>query len=347
MIRLTQVTILFYFYPMNFRSMNMHFSFFLALFFSLNISALTFDLPVDGDRVVGENYLYWTEAGEDLFDVAHTRDLGYEEVTAANREVDPLVPGEDTRLSIPSRFILPDLPRKGVIINLAEPRLYFYPKGKNKVITYPLGIGRDGWKTPLGKTKITRKKEGPTWRPPASILKEHEEMGDPLPRVVPPGPDNPLGTHALYLDMPGYLIHGTNKDKGWGVGRRVSHGCIRLYPKDILALYPELPVNTQVQIILQPYKAAWRKGQLYLEVQPPLIDLEEDPEFIGKRMVESQRDDEINLTAVVRVIMKAIGKENPRLDWGKIQQMVQDQTGIAEVITMASTSLASNPITPQ
>lgn len=305
-----------------------------AALLSQPLFALTFPLPPEGEAVVGENYLYWTSPNEDLFDVAHLRDLGYEELTAANREVDPLVPGEDTRLRVPTQFILPDGPREGIVINLAEPRLYFYPKGRDEVITYPLGIGRDGWSTPLGDTRVTRKKEGPTWRPPESIRKEHEEMGDPLPEVVAPGPDNPLGSHAIYLGLPGYLIHGTNKEKGWGVGRRVSHGCMRLYPKDIAALFPEVPVNSKVRIIQQPYKAGWRDGRLYLEVQPPLINLDEDPRFDGKRMIESHIDDNINLTEVVRVVMAAIGEDNPRLDWDKIQQMAREQSGVPEVISL-------------
>lgn len=306
----------------------------IGLLFATTLHAQRLPLPPAGESVIGENYLYWSGAGEDLFDIAYTRNLGYEELTAANREVNPLSPGEDTRLNIPTRFILPDAPRSGVVINLAEPRLYFYPRGSSEVITYPLGIGREGWSTPLGQTRITRKTEGPNWYPPESIRRKAEREGNPLPPIVEAGPDNPLGSHALYLGLPSYLIHGTNKERGWGVGRRVSHGCIRLYPEDIASLYHEVPVNTTVLIVDQPYKAGWLDGHLYLEIQPPLIDLEEDPLFQEGRLIESLIDHEINLTKIMRVILNAIGEQNPVIDWEKVLRMAKEQTGIVERITV-------------
>lgn len=311
-----------------------------------NVHGLSFELNPNGDSVVGDVYPYWTLQGQDLFDVAYLRDLGYEELTAANRAVDSLSPGEDTRLVIPQIFILPDAPREGLVINIAEPRLYYYPKGSSQVITYPLGIGREGWSTPLGMTRVINKKEAPVWRPPESIRKEHEELGDPLPLVVEAGPENPLGTHALYLGIPGYLIHGTNKEKGWGVGRRVSHGCIRLYPNDIATLFPEVPVNAKVNIVDQPYKAGWRDGQFYLEVQPPLINLDEEPEFVDGKMVESHLDQNINLTRVMRVIMDVLGKDNPRLDWTAVLRVAQEQTGVPTVVSLSKAIEPNGPGIP-
>ena len=142
-------------------------------------------------------------------------------------------------------------------------RLFYFPEPREgeapEVITHPIGIGREGWQTPEGYSTITRKVVQPTWTVPASVLREYAEKGEPLDPVVPPGPDNPLGSHAMRLSLPSYLIHGTNKS--YGVGMRVSHGCVRLYPEDIARLFPQVPVGTEVHIINEPYVAGWRDGK--------------------------------------------------------------------------------------
>jgi lipoprotein-anchoring transpeptidase ErfK/SrfK len=173
---------------------------------------------------------------------------------------------EGTRVILPTQHILPDTPREGLVLNLPEMRLYYYPKpstGKPRtVVTFPVSIGRMDWATPLGLTRVTAKVINPVWYPPASIRAEHEQEGQALPPEVAAGPDNPLGQYALQLGRPGYLIHGT--DRPYGIGMRATHGCIRLYPEDIQRLFEEVPVGTPVRIVNQPYKAGWYRGVLYL-----------------------------------------------------------------------------------
>ncbi len=288
--------------------------------------ALSFPLPADGGDVVG-NAVEITARYEDTFsDFARDYNLGYREMLAANPGVDPWLPGAGTRVTIPARFILPPPPRKGLIINLAELRLYYFPPGEDRVITHPIGIGREGWETPTGRTRIIQKTRDPAWIPPESIRAEYAEKGIELPKVVKPGPDNPLGRFALRLGMPGYLIHGT--DKPYGVGMRVSHGCIRLYPEDIEALFPLIRVNTPVRIINQPYKAGWLDGTLYLEAHPPL---EEEI----KRL-----DGSINLTPVVRVISTARGDIPVKVDWARIEQIAREQRGIPLPVGRRETTAA-------
>jgi L,D-transpeptidase ErfK/SrfK len=278
---------------------------------SFNAFGLSFTLPPEGNDLVGDIKTVTTVYEDTLSDIARNNDLGYTEMTEANPKVDAWLPGEGTEVIVPSRFILPPGPREGLVINLAELRLYYYPKGENRVITHPLGIGREGWSTPTGNGVITHKKELPTWRPPESIRKEHAEMGDPLPTVVPPGPDNPLGKHALYLSLTGYLIHGTNKP--YGVGMRVSHGCIRLYPEDIASLFGQVPPGTKVHIINQPYKAGWHDGQLYVEAHQPLS--------------EQRKSEGINFTPMVRAIIEASGDRNIKPDWNRMKSAALDQRG--------------------
>ncbi len=207
-----------------------------------------------------------------LLDVGRRFGVGYEEIIAANPGVDPWLPGEGTEILIPARFVLPDAPREGIVVNLPEHRLYYYPPvkpGERPIVrTYPISTGKMDWKTPLGVTRIVSKQEKPNWYPPASVLAEHEANGDPLPKVVPPGPDNPLGEHAMRLGLPSgaYLIHGTNRPAG--VGMQVTHGCIRMFPEDIAELYGMVPVNTKVNLVDQPTKLGWHRGTLYIERQP-------------------------------------------------------------------------------
>ncbi len=204
---------------------------------------------------------------ETLLDIARRYDLGYDEIVAANPGVDPWVPKPGLKVVLPTRFILPSAPRQGLVVNLAARRLFFYPPtrpGKPAVvITHPMAIGREGWHTPLVQTRIVAKQVNPSWRVPPSIRAEHAQNGETLPAVVPPGPDNPLGTRALRLGVPGYLIHGTNKPEG--IGMRVSHGCLQLYPEDIEALFEQVPVKTSVNIVNQPYLVGRQQGAVYLE----------------------------------------------------------------------------------
>ena len=233
-----------------------------------------FLLPPEDVDIVGNVQVTTARREDTLSDIARRYDLGYEEIVAANPGVDPWLPGQDTRVILPTQFILPAQERQGLVLNLASMRLFYFPQAEPgqpaEVITHPIGIGREGWRTPTGRTRITQKLEQPAWTVPASVRREHVRLGDPLPAVVPPGPDNPLGEFAMRLSRPQYLIHGTNKP--WGVGIRVSHGCVRLYPEDIATLFPQVPVGTPVRIINEPYVAGRRDGLLYLEAHEPLAE---------------------------------------------------------------------------
>lgn len=252
--------------------------FILVLSFSFGIldqaNALTYDLPKDGD-IVGEIRTVRARGGESLGDIGQEHDLGVYEMIEANPNLDPWYLPSGATVILPTQFILPPGPRKGIILNLAEMRLYYFPANKQTVTTYPVGIGKKGWTTPLINTTIIGKKVDPDWTPPLSIRKEHALKGDILPAVVKAGPDNPLGRHAFYLGIKGFLFHGTNRPTG--VGLRTSHGCIRLFPKDIEALYEEVPVGTSFRVIHEPFKVGWSHGHLYLEAHQPLTE----PQYVN------------------------------------------------------------------
>lgn len=232
-------------------------------------------------------------------DLAQRHNLGYQELRAANPAVDPWLPGEGTPVYLPTLRIIPDAPRDGIVINLPSMRLLYFSgvddagtrQALPTVASHPVGIGREGWATPTGAMHVTQKTRNPTWYPPASVRAEHAAAGDPLPAAVPPGPDNPLGLFRLRLSRPNYLLHGTNKPAG--VGMRVSHGCIRLYPEDIEALFEQVPVDTPVYIVDQPVLAGWRDDRLYLEVHQPLAEDARDLAREAERVIAAalQRGD--------------------------------------------------------
>lgn len=238
------------------------------------ISRNYFELESEDQRVVGEPQIVFTTAENTFSDLAREYGLGYDEIVAANPGVDPWLPGEGTPVLLPTQHVLPDAPYRGVVLNIAAKRLFYFPpvgEGEPvKVMTYPMGIGRVGWETPVGEAEVIGKALDPHWYVPWSVQQEHREMGDPLPPVVPPGPDNPLGRHVLQLDLPGYLIHGTNKP--YGVGMRVSHGCVRLYPENIETLYSLVGIGESVRIVNEPFLAGSRNGELYFEAHVPLED---------------------------------------------------------------------------
>jgi L,D-transpeptidase ErfK/SrfK len=231
------------------------------------ISRNYFVLDAPGQSVVGEPQIVFTTADDTFPALAREYGLGYDELVAANPGIDPWLPGADTPVLLPTQYVLPDGPRRGVVLNLASKRLFYFPAvGEGEpvqVMTYPVGIGRVGWETPVGDAKVVAKATDPTWYVPWSVRQEHAAAGDPLPSVVPPGPDNPLGRHVLQLDKPGYLIHGTNKP--YGVGMRVSHGCVRLYPENIELLYSLVGVGESVRIINEPFLVGRLNGELYFE----------------------------------------------------------------------------------
>ncbi|MGH8552308.1 MAG: L,D-transpeptidase family protein [Methylococcales bacterium] len=235
----------------------------------------TFPLPPTDLDLIG--VIGYTNATQEdtLLDIARRFDLGQNEIVEANREVDRWIPGKNTIVVLPKRYILPNAPRTGLVVNVSEMRIYYFPETrKNQVDTYPISVGRMDWNSPLGITRVVAKTKDPSWTPPESIKIEHAANGDPLPDVVPPGPDNPLGAYALRLGVSGYLIHGTGADKSFGIGMRVTHGCVRMYPEDIEVLFPDIEVGAQVNLVDQPVKLGWFADTLYVEAHPPLEENE-------------------------------------------------------------------------
>ena len=288
---------------------------------SSSVLAETFLLPPVEFDLVGVPRVVKASQEDTLLDIARRYDIGQEEILHANPEVDRWLPGAGTEVTIPSHYVLPSTPRNGLVLNTPEMRIYYFPEPKPgepaEVQTYPVSIGRMDWATPLGETRLITKEKDPAWRPPESIRAEHEADGDPLPRVVPPGPDNPLGGYAMRLGLPGYLIHGTNK--AFGVGMRVSHGCIRMLPEDIEMLYPQVPVGTLVRIINQPAKAGWYGDKLFLEVHPPL----DEDQSGWDSMTEN----------VMNVIDEAQFRRLVELDMQAIERAIADQSGLPVVIS--------------
>lgn len=287
------------------------------------LHADTFDLPQSGDSLIGE-ITYIDAVHENTFvQLARRYGVGYQAIRNANPSIDPWLPGANTKLTIPTRFILPYAPFKGIVINIAEMRLYYYPEPQSdtaaKVVTYPISIGRGDWQTPLGTTEITRKVENPTWYPPESIRKEHAERGDTLDKMVPSGPDNPLGRFALKLALPGYLIHGTNRPSG--IGMQVTHGCIRMFPEDIEILYQAANIGTPVHIVNQPFKAGWSGDELFLEVHPSIE--------LGEKTSETSRD----LTPLIRSVINTVKKRpDYPVDWEQVMHIAKQARGVPVAI---------------
>lgn len=241
------------------------------ILFTLSHSYATVLVIPEAGNIVGAIQQTYSRSDETIDEAGRRFNVGYYAMVRANPHADAIhVLPPHTPLVIPSQFILPDVPRTGIVINLAEYRLYYFPPDENVVITFPVGIGKEGWGTPLGVTKITAKVANPTWRPTANVRAAAEEIGAPLPSVFPPGPNNPLGKHVLRLGWPTILIHGTNRADG--VGARVSAGCIRMLPNDIEYLFELVSTGTQVRIINESVKIGQQDGTLFLQMHPILKD---------------------------------------------------------------------------
>ncbi|RFA28299.1 hypothetical protein CAI21_13370 [Alkalilimnicola ehrlichii] len=291
-------------------------------------SAATYPLPPEGESLIGEIRYVEVQEGETLLDIGRRNGLGYLEMHRANPGIDMWVPEPGTIVTLPTMHILPDVPRQGLVLNVAEMRLYYFPKPSNGdeavVETYPVSVGQMDWSTPLGETQVTLKLENPAWYPPASVRQVAAERGEELPRVVPPGPNNPIGAYAMRLDIPGYFIHGTNEP--WRVGMRVTHGCIRMYPEDIEQLFYRVPVGTSVRIVNEPFKAAWREGTLYLQAHRPL---EEDRQAIA-------RDARHAYMPALDVVANALtGNGDHRVDYYRIRYVLEQKLGIPMPISRA------------
>lgn len=265
--------------------------------------------------LVGVNTYYTTQDKDTLISVARVHDISFADILSANDvNMDPWIPGKGHKLLIPQSHIFPFSNRDGIVINIGDLRLYYF-EDKKLIRSFPIGIGRSGWETPLGKSRVIKKKKDPVWIPPDSVRKE-----DPtLPKIVAAGEDNPLGNRAIYLSLPSYLIHGTNKP--YGVGMKVSHGCIRLYPEDIEILFDLVKEGIKVNIVNQPIKAGWRDGNLYIEVHvlPDYVTISENKGLIKKSDLYPM---------AFEVIQKAAGLRITDVDWDKVKHAVELAKGI-------------------
>ena len=288
------------------------FLFFLIIFINNNLHSKELK------DIIGHIKFYKTENDETLIDIARINNLAFPEIMSANKGLDdPWTIENDYHILLPNRHLLPNVNRQGIVVNKGDLRLYYF-SNNNKVYSYPIGIGRGDWETPLGEAIVTGKKKNPYWTVPESILEEEPHW----PPVVKPGPKNPLGTRAIYLSMPGYLLHGTNKP--WGVGMKVSHGCIRLYPEAIEELYDLVGKGEKVQIIDQPVKSGWEKNTLYLEVHSMHPYGLEDKALIENNLrLLPQATESLQSTA---------GHHIANIDWKKVVNIVRTASGIPEAV---------------
>jgi L,D-transpeptidase ErfK/SrfK len=304
----------------------------IALVSTLPAAAGEFPLPAEGSDVIGETLTAEAEAKDTLLDLARRHGLGYEEITNANPGVDPWLPGAGTVVIVPQQRLLPRAPRSGIVINLPEHRLYWYPPtsaGQQPVVwTFPVSIGKMDWNTPLGRTTIVSKAKDAPWVPPKSVREEHAKRGEDLPAVVPGGADNPMGRYKMGLGVPGgaYFIHGTNRPAG--IGMQVTHGCMRLYPEDIEALYGMVPIGTPVTIVNQPYKWGWQNGELLIEVHPPLQEDAVAPP---------------SLTDLTRLIVEATRANPIAVDWISAERAWREARGVPTPVAVGSRTVALNP----
>lgn len=281
-----------------------------GILFSAHTRALTFYMPSHGN-VIGEMKSTTVKRGETLSTIGRHFDIGGYEMKEANPGIRYLRPPVGKRLTIPSRFVLPSGARKGIVVNLAEMRLYFYHPNGKKVSTYPIGIGKSGWTTPLGTTSIVRKRKNPTWVVPESIWINHARQGKFIPKVKPPGPDNPLGKYAMSLGFKNIVIHGTPYPMGVGV--RSSHGCIRMLPEDIAQLFRQVPMGTQVRIVHEPVKVGHLNGKVFLESHVPLS--------------EAMYPKHQRLSTLVNYV-----SQNAKVNWSTAQKIQKRARGFPEVI---------------
>lgn len=313
----------------------------LGILIAASARAEIYELPPDGYDVIGALATITTREEDTLVDIARRHGLGYHDIVRANRGVNVWVPGEGTEVVLPTRFVLPPGPRQGIVLNLPEYRLYYYPEPVDGepayVMTYPISIGRMDWDTPLGATRVVSKVRNPSWYTPQSVRDEHAADGRPLPRIVPPGPQNPLGKYAMRLGLPGYLIHGTNRPAG--VGMRVTHGCIRMFPEDIEFLFPNVDVNTPVRIINEPIKLGWFGNELVMEVHPVLesSEPEVDAELVAadvdvdtgdEESVEPDVQPKDPLTYVTEQFIAVTDMRAGQLDWKEVEILIGRSDGV-------------------
>lgn len=304
-----------------------------ALFILGLVLAFTPSLSSAENLSLGKVEDYTATKDDTLVKIARQFNVGFVELRAANPQVDPWLPGGGTKLTIPTWDIIPAGPRDGVLINLPEMRVYVFLKDKEHPLSFPIAIGREGLETPLGTTTIVRKQKDPIWRPTPRMRSEDPK----LPAEVGPGPENPMGTHALYLGWAGYAMHGTNKP--YAIGRRASSGCIRMYPEDIIKMFEMIPVGTKITTVNEPLKLAWIDNVLYLQAHPDIeqaIQMEETGQVTLAKLTEHD----------LQLVLKAAGPYKDRLQWAAIRNAIRERTGVPIMIARAPRVEVSGDVSP-
>ena len=280
------------------------------------------EYPLGARIAMGTDKIYNVGEEDTFLDIARYFDIGYVELRAANPDIDPWAPTPGAEVMIPRFQLLPRARQAGIVVNLAKMRLYYFRYPGKEPITHPIGIGQEGLATPTGQTKVVRKAVGPSWYPTPRM----REAKPWLPQRIPTGAANPLGTHALYLGWPTFLIHGSNKP--WGIGRRVSSGCMRMYPEDIVSLFDQVPTGTPVTIVDQPILVGWLDDGLYLEANPTQtqsIEIENSTDITPKPLNKKMR----------AMITEAAGVAADHIDWGVVEKVVNERRGVPVRIATA------------
>lgn len=297
--------------------------FILSALFCLSASALVFPLPPKGEDLVGRVQYLTSQEGDSLADLGMAFDAGRDAMRIWNPIFDPDKPlPVGVPVVVPTLYLLPDHKRIGIIVNISEMRLYYFPPGRDVVYTYPIGIGKPGHMTPLGETYVTHKKRDPIWIPPKSIRDYNRKRGIILPKVISGGPDNPLGRRAIYLGFPSYLIHATNFPQS--IGSRGSFGCMRMMETDINHLFPNIAPKTRVLIVEEPYKAGWANGKLYLEIHKPLVE----NEFKLHKIMQP----------VLETLLRLSVQHNVKIDWYKVDMAFKNQLGVPTMVSESKNS---------
>lgn len=302
-----------------------------AVFFSALSFATTYRLPEPGNDIVGRIYLTRAVSGDTLSSVGLRNGMSLHEMMEANPRIQmntKLRVGQ--KIVVPAQFILPKY-REGIVVNMAELRLYYFPAGSQYVMTFPVAMGRDQWRTPTVTTKVISKERDPVWNVPESIRAYTlENKGELLPERVMPGPDNPLGHFALHLGENGYLIHGNNDPSS--IGKFVSSGCIRMRNQDVETLFTIVPIGTPVHIVHYPYKLGWFNGDLYLEAQVP-VELPDDVS-------------DLNATSVGSMIEEELRTHHAVIDWPALKRATQEHLGIPELVGSSTDKVTTNEPMP-
>lgn len=291
-----------------------------SLLWTTGSSATTYPMPPKGSDVIGQVITVEAESGDTLLKIANDYNIGWHEIMEANPDVNPQRIHRGERIVIPTAYVLPPF-RDGIVINLAELRLYYFSPDKKYVYTYPVGLGRREWRTPIVDSVVVNKKKDPTWFVPNSIRDfVFEQTGKELPEYMGPGPDNPLGQYAIYMQKAGYLIHGTNQP--WSVGKLVSSGCIRLMSPDIEELFNNVNIGQKVRIIHYPYKIGWNDGKLYIEAHVP-VNI-------------SDPISHLNIISADDAIRDAVKGHDVKVNWDLVEQAIQHQLGVPVAISEKS-----------